>query len=481
MAHSASQIGLVPREFREDFERERREWLRGRFLWYAGGMAAVLMVLACVIAWRVMVSAGAGDRRVTGLEQLSPFVVAGQSAMFAWFAHRARRRHDAGRAEVLAWVSRLIVVFTISSMLTAFPLARVLTELARSVTPIKGLGVGVSLMLMTGLAHLAAALLMPWTLREAVRPVVPFVLLSVLGMVWSIWHEGAEVGFALALLGMLGATIAPGLLVSWARDSRFGRAYAGRRVRERYEELSSELSLARKIHEKLFPAEISEGPLRMRFAYEPMREIGGDLLFASRVADGRGLHVVILDVTGHGIAAALAVNRLHAELRRLFARGADPAPSEVLREMNEYVALTMAGDGVYATALCARVSAREGELRWASAGHPPAILIDAAGGVRLIESTTFPLGTVDGELFEPAEESAAFHAGDRLVAYTDGAIEASDRAGRMLGVAGLERVSARAAAEATEPLERAIVAAIKAHRDGEPADDLLVAVIERTG
>ena len=101
-----------------------------------------------------------------------------------------------------------------------------------------------------------------------------------------------------------------------------------------------------------------DGPVRLNYVYEPMRQIGGDLLFVhpppDAMRDGSGtFSAVILDVTGHGIAAALTVNRLVGELERLFSENAAASPGDVLRGLNRYVTVTL-------RASCTRRAVREG-------------------------------------------------------------------------------------------------------------------------
>src|SRR6185295_15808135 len=97
------------------------------------------------------------------------------------------------------------------------------------------------------------------------------------------------------------------------------------------------------------------------YVYEPMRQIGGDLLFVfppshQHQDDGVGaLSLVVLDVTGHGIAAALTVNRIVGELERLFIDDPDAPPGKALAVLNRYVFSTLSKHDHYVTAICLRV------------------------------------------------------------------------------------------------------------------------------
>ena len=101
-----------------------------------------------------------------------------------------------------------------------------------------------------------------------------------------------------------------------------------------------------------------------------MRQIGGDYLFARFEPDARRprrFHLLIIDVPGHGIAAALTVNRLYGEIERLFAENPETGPGEVLAALNRYVHLTLSRHSIYATA-CVRIDTERDLLEYAWAG-----------------------------------------------------------------------------------------------------------------
>jgi hypothetical protein len=236
-----------------------------------------------------------------------------------------------------------------------------------------------------------------------------------------------------------------------------------------------------------------------------MREIGGDLLFvfppptvracgvnggaivgagpAPSKADGPGregpVSAVILDVTGHGIAAALMVNRMVGELERLFAENPYARPGDVLAALNRYVHLTLARNGLFATALCLRANPARGMIEWASGGNPPAYLRRPDGRIRTLAPTAAMLGILDPSEYDPAPDQLPFAVGDVVCAYTDGAFEATDAKGSPIGTAGVSRLLSAAAAEGLEPDQyaAAMLARIAAHRGGLPDDDTLIVVL----
>ncbi|MBT8485529.1 MAG: serine/threonine-protein phosphatase [Phycisphaerae bacterium] len=231
---------------------------------------------------------------------------------------------------------------------------------------------------------------------------------------------------------------------------------------------------ARSIHESLFPARYEDTAVQFDYSYTPMRELGGD--FVHLHVGGEGLiHLTVLDVTGHGLAAALTVNRLSGELERIHAEHPQAEPGHVLSLLNRYVQLTMARHHIYTTAACVTLDPYLGELRWASGGHPPAYLRRADGDVETMPATTVLLGAVDDERFDARTERMDMSPGDTLILFTDGVFEARDRSRQQFGLDRLRRLIGRDPAPADWP--RVLTAAVTRHDGGQHEDDILVAVL----
>lgn len=336
-----------------------------------------------------------------------------------------------------------------------------------------------------GFAHLLASLLLPWSPRQAVRPMALLLAVNALSIFavayfWMRHPLTSDEILAVALSPLAGV---PGALAAMLRHSRRMDRFKLRFLQSRYGQIRRELIDARRIHESLFPKPLIRGALRFDYRYEPMRQIGGDYFYAkfSPPVEGRpaALNAILIDVTGHGIAAALTVNRLYGEVERLFAEDPNAHPGEVLRALNRYVYLTMANHSIFATALCVRIDPGAGQIEFASGGHPPAFLRAVDGTLEQLSSTAIVLGAHCDADFDPAPESRRFFPGDTLIAYTDGAIEARNGAGRMLGVTGIERLLATIAPSIGGGWAAAIVAAVDSHRHGPAHDDTLVVEVYR--
>lgn len=322
--------------------------------------------------------------------------------------------------------------------------------------------------------HFASCLFLPWTPRESLRPMYPLaslfllelVILRILGALSTEAIVGYLIGMPFVLL--------PGLLICWIRLRRRRRAFNREMVTRGYFSMRRELNQARAVQLALFPKTIRADNLLFDFAYVPANEVGGDFIHASVDRKGR-LDVVLLDVTGHGLASALTVSRLSGEIERLLAENPDIEPAQVLRMLNRYVNLTLSRHNVYATALALQVDPTTGEVTYANAGHPPAFVRRASGAVERFDSTTWLLGAAPDSMFEQDQLNFTLGPRDTLILLTDGVHEAPDRKGVRFG---LERVQ-ESLSRTPEP-ERwtaHLSGAADSWRSRIADDDLLVASI----
>lgn len=482
---------LLTSDLEAQFEQERAAWLRRRVLWYCGFSVALSLVAMLIIAAVFLstqsvsppVGAEAQVRRDL-LRAVTWPVYAGLYGYVFWWAWRKRRSGPA-----LLNTSYWLLVFAAGfSLIMDFALYEVDQATAAAEGSPQGVRAGVfwnasSAVLNVMLWHVVACLFLPWTAREALRPMVPLLLVSALGVLVSSLTVGRLGVGPVVLLCLSPVAAVPGTGVCWLRHSRVRERFMLGVLRRRFRELDQDLTDARRIHESLFPKPQVRSGLRLTFCYEPMRQIGGDYVLARFVkgADGTSerLHVLVLDVMGHGVAAALTVNRLYGELDRLLAEDPRTTPAELLTALNHYVGLTLARQDMYVTALAARVDTAAGELLFASAGHPPAFIRSADGSVERLDPTAAMLGVLDDSEFDIELTQRKLLPGDVFVAYTDGANEARDRSGRMLGLDGVERMLAEGRPAGAAGWCEMLAAAVRQHRAGPPADDTLFVSVER--
>jgi hypothetical protein len=456
-------------DFHEEFAQETRRLIQRRFLWFTGVLGslgvirfALLLVIPAINHW----NAGDTGPRMTLLSDLgrmsATLTVTAIVTSACWACHFAARRERSAETALLQLAFWLTVLEAGSHLVL------------RAMGAPGALGPVGALM-----THVIACACLPWTVVQAVRPVLAIAAVQLAAdLLFRKAGIDAKIGFALVAL-LMGV---PGVVLCWLRYSRRVELFKISFFQQRYGEMRRELTDARKIHESLFPPPVSDGPVQFDYRYRPMRQIGGDYLYAlfSRPEQGEGkrLNLVVMDVTGHGIPAALTVNRLHGELNRLFAEDPYIAPGEVLRLLNRYVYLTLADHSVFCTALCVRIDPVAGKLEYASGGHPPAFLRAVDGTLHELSSTSFILGACPDNEFHPAQAETRFGPGDALIAYTDGAIEARDHVGAQFGIAGIRRILCSPRPSKAGWAE-ALIQAVDAHRYGQVLDDTLVIEVYR--
>ena len=180
--------------------------------------------------------------------------------------------------------------------------------------------------------------------------------------------------------------------------------------------------LVETLQRNLLPERLAHNPrLKLAARYLPSGlapQIGGDWYDSLELDDHRTA-VMIGDVVGHGVRAAITMSELRNSLRALVLEG--HSPGAALAQLNRVVQRTI-GPGMIATVLLMVIDVAQESLTVAMAGHPPAAARGADGHVRLLESGgTVPLG-VD-EVVERVEVRYAISPGDTLLLFTDGLVE----------------------------------------------------------
>lgn len=192
-----------------------------------------------------------------------------------------------------------------------------------------------------------------------------------------------------------------------------------RQLTQRRIELGADLAAAREVQRHFLPTLPPRvGPLRVAVTYRPAHDVGGDFYDVMHDAWGRVV-AVIGDVSGCGVAAALIMSRISAELRRVspMAKG----PGQVLAAVNEFAMDTLPDHG-FVTAECLVIDPHERTITLANAGHVPALVRRHAGDVEIHgEDSGLPLGFVSGARW--TEERFDFAEDDVVLLSTDGLTE----------------------------------------------------------
>lgn len=240
-----------------------------------------------------------------------------------------------------------------------------------------------------------------------------------------------------------------------------------------------EMELAAALQMGLLPKLPGEAPgVRYTHRYLPAAGIGGDIYDVLPLPDG-GTALMIADVSGHGVSAALISAMVKTSFENQARRGGDPL-SWALGMNADLCRSTLAEQ--FATAWIGRVDLQGDTLRYVTAGHcsPLRIVGGAGGGLHrseVLRGRGFMLG-LDVQL-PFTEESVELLPGDRLVLYTDGLVEVEREDRLMLEETGLRRFCAELPAEADAAADH-LVAQARAFNAPVPfGDDVTLVILDR--
>jgi len=203
--------------------------------------------------------------------------------------------------------------------------------------------------------------------------------------------------------------------------------------------LTSELELARNLIGRLLPQELpTRNGLVWHVGYKPALDIGGDFYDVMRTDDGH-YAVLLADITGHGIQAALSMALLKFAFASIVTCGVTPV--EALACMNDVLARGLP-EGVYVAAMAAVIDPVTGKGSLANAGLPhPYIVGRASGRIEAIASNGLLLGiSASGDTYDADLRPFELEPGDQLLGWTDGITESRGESGDYFEDGALQRL-----------------------------------------
>jgi phosphoserine phosphatase RsbU/P len=245
-------------------------------------------------------------------------------------------------------------------------------------------------------------------------------------------------------------------------------------LEKRQSEIEAELALAAHVQRSLAPRSLVWNNLVVEAFYSPARTIGGDIGVVFPHGD-EFLSIVVADVSGHGIGAALMANRIYSETLHALERKTEPGT--LLQRLHDFVHDRIAVDGFYFTMAAARLGQRGKRMTFAAGAQPPAMLV-SNGTLRLLGSQNGILGCLSEVAPSEPEDEIELVAGDRLVLYTDGLVEVFNSRHDMLGVEGLKELVRQSATRALPEMKQAILDGAAEWRHGALADDVCLVIVE---
>jgi serine phosphatase RsbU (regulator of sigma subunit)/catechol 2,3-dioxygenase-like lactoylglutathione lyase family enzyme len=252
------------------------------------------------------------------------------------------------------------------------------------------------------------------------------------------------------------------------------RAQAARLEAER--QAAHELAIAKQVQTRLFP---QHQPLIRTLVYagvcHPARTIGGDY-YDFLDLGSRRLGLVLADIAGKGIGAALLMANLQAALRSQCATAWEQ-PERFLRSVNQLLYENTA-EGDYATLFFAQYDDDTRKLRYSNCGHPPALLLRGDHSLERLAATCTVVGLF--EKWDCTMEERELASGDAVVLYTDGVTEALNGEGEEFGEERLLEVTRQHRELSLPELLTAIADQARRFSPHEQTDDITLIVAKCT-
>lgn len=249
-----------------------------------------------------------------------------------------------------------------------------------------------------------------------------------------------------------------------------------RQLRAHQEMIQRDLLLAETIQQTLLPQPLVNAQIEVQVTHRPMIGVGGD--FGDIYYDDhQRVYLTIVDVTGHGITAALLVNRVCSEIRKLVREKLQP--NEIVFYLNNFISDSFQGTGMFLTACCCLIDLTQHHLSYSGCAHPPLLLWLANSGKTLVlESQNSLIGFKKNIENNFRQDSLAITAGDRLCLYTDGILEAKNKSGQLYGVKGLQKAFVESIKLPLDHVAEAVIESMNRFRHKPIRDDIYLFIAE---
>ncbi len=249
-----------------------------------------------------------------------------------------------------------------------------------------------------------------------------------------------------------------------------------REIEEFHTMIEKDLNLAKRVQNSLVPIEFENDNISFGVEYLPMIGIGGD--FADVYDDNNGhFYMTIIDVTGHGIAAALLVNRVCSEINKLVREGLDP--KELLHQLNAFFFDSFSQTGLFLTIQSIKVDYQNKKLYHAGSAHPSALLFHVGEKAVIKLSSQNPIigfSDVEDNIFE--QDVFEYSSGDRIALYTDGIIETENEFQEQFGLDALLKTFQDYKDQPVDKAAESIVKDVREYSHGDLRDDILIMIAQ---
>ena len=246
-------------------------------------------------------------------------------------------------------------------------------------------------------------------------------------------------------------------------------------IEEKNRIMVDELELANKIHSGLMPKSVKTDLVDIAVDYKPMLYIGGDYA-KFHFADKDRLVFMIADITGHGVSAALLVNRLHTEIEEILRM--KMSPGDMLKRLESFIKADFGKMSIFLSAFGGMLDFKSRKLAYSNFGHPPQILFRKENNrIIYMESQTFLMG-IGMDESNVYQMTLDFEKGDKIFLFTDGILEAKDPSGEMFGSKRLEEFVRQNGVLEVMDFNEKLMSALHEFQKGVQCDDIFLLSIQ---
>ena len=249
-------------------------------------------------------------------------------------------------------------------------------------------------------------------------------------------------------------------------------------LREKQQQIDIDLGKAAEIQRSLLPARQPDIPnIEVEWFFEPSHKVGGDVFHIYR-ENGTFASCYMLDVSGHGVSAALVAVMVKQFLDHLHIKGIRKGrpyqPREILKLLDEQFPFERFDS--YLTVVSLLLNVRTGQLTYGCAGHVPPVIIRSAGKLDILRHCGGIIGI--GRNTRPQQYETFLSPRDKLVLYTDGLVDYFGKKGALSNIDSFYKTLQTLGAYRAARVVKQIVS--KRHEKGgnSPADDISLLVLE---
>jgi sigma-B regulation protein RsbU (phosphoserine phosphatase) len=241
------------------------------------------------------------------------------------------------------------------------------------------------------------------------------------------------------------------------------------------QKMEQELEVAREIQHRLLPKTFPKiDGLETHAVNIPSKHVGGDYFDVIPFGNEK-VAMVIADVSGKGVPAALLMASLQSSLRAEADVGRQP--SEVISAVNRVIFEHTAG-GTFVTIFYGVLDLAKASLTYCNAGHPPPLVLDARGGIRELDGTDIVIGIDDTASYRDTEAEIA--AGDKIFLYTDGITDELNEEDEPYGEKRLITVLRENHKSGLQDIVESVHKSVLQFTGGKPQDDLTALAVRIT-